>query len=215
MNMVKAVLGKKICMTQLFDEAGNLVPVTVLKVGPCSVVQLKTDSTGACRAVQIGFDERKKKNTPAPLLGHFAKAGVAPVKVLRDVEPDGNAELKPGQTIGVDVFEGTSLVDVSSKSKGRGFAGVIKRHHFAGGPATHGSKTHRRPGSIGSSTSPGRVVKGKRMPGHMGNAQVTIRNLRVIKLDRDKNLMLVKGAVPGSRGSYVLVRKAKTPHGRQ
>jgi len=187
--MVKSLLGKKIGMTQLFDESGTLVPVTVLQVGPCVVVQVKNGPDGACTAVQIGFDRRKRKSTPRPLLGHFDKAGVEPARVLREVEPEEGAELQPGQR--------------------RGFAGVMKRHGFRGGPATHGSKTHRRPGSIGPGTSPGRVIKGRRMAGHMGAARVTVRNLKVLRVDEARNLLLVKGAVPGANGSDVEVRKAK------
>ena len=211
--MVKALMGKKIGMTQLFDEAGAVVPVTVLEVGPCPVVQVKTDRSGAPAAVQIGFDNRKKKNTPKPLLGHFAKAGVVPVKVLRDVATEQGVELKLGQSLGVEVFSDTAFVDVTSNSKGRGFAGVIKRHGFHGGPASHGSTYHRRGGSIGAGTTPGRVMKGRKMAGHMGASKVTVCNLRVMKLYPDRNLMLVKGSVPGSKGCYVLVRKAKAPHG--
>lgn len=208
--MVKALLGKKVGMTQIFDEAGTLVPVTVLKVGPCSVLQIKTDPSGSCSAVQIGFDSRKKKNTPKPLLGHFAKAKVDPMRVLRDVEPEQDAQLEMGQTISVDVFADTALVDVVSTSKGRGFAGVIKRHGFHGAPASHGGKMHRHGGSIGPGASPGHVIKGKKMPGHMGAVRVTVRNLQVVKVDKDRNVMLVKGAVPGCNGCYVLVRKVNT-----
>ena len=207
--MVKALAGKKMGMTQVYDEAGVLVPVTVLEVGPCAVVQLKTDKSGACTAVQIGFDERKIKNTPKPLLGHFGKAGVHPFKMLRDVQVEPDARLEPGQTLGVDVFSDTACVDVIANSKGRGFAGVIKRHGFHGGPAAHGSKVHRHGGSIGPGSSPGRVMKGRKMPGHMGACRVTVRNLLVVKVDAARNLMLVRGAVPGSRGSYVMVRKAR------
>jgi len=207
--MVKSLLGKKIGMTQLFDESGTLVPVTVLQVGPCVVVQVKNGPDGACTAVQIGFDRRKRKSTPRPLLGHFDKAGVEPARVLREVEPEEGAELQPGQSLGAGVFAGCKFVDVTGTSKGRGFAGVMKRHGFRGGPATHGSKTHRRPGSIGPGTSPGRVIKGRRMAGHMGAARVTVRNLKVLRVDEARNLLLVKGAVPGANGSDVEVRKAK------
>ena len=211
--MVNALLGKKIGMTQTYDEAGNVVPVSVLQVGPCYVTQVKTDAAGACSAVQIGFDKRKPKNTTGPLRGHFAKAGVTPQKILRDVKPEAKAEFQPGQTLGVGLFDGTAYVDVTGISKGRGFTGVMKRHGFAGGHASHGAaKVHRRPGSIGQHTDPGRVHKGRRMAGHMGAARVTLRNLKVVKLDEAQNLMLVRGAVPGYNGAYVLVRKAKAPH---
>ncbi len=207
--MLKALLGRKMGMTQIFDESGAVVPATVLQVGPCSVVQIKNGPDGSCTAVQIGFDERKRKNTTQPLLGHFAAAGLSPKKRLRDVPPEPDAELEPGQSIGVGIFDDTPFVDVIGTSKGRGFAGVIKRHGFKGGPATHGATTHRHGGSIGAGTSPGHVIKGKKMPGHMGAARVTVKNLRVLKIDPDRDLMLVKGCVPGSNGSYVLIRKAK------
>ena len=211
-DMLRAMLGKKIGMTQVFDEDGALVPVTVLQIGPCAVVQIKNDADGACTAVQIGFEERKRKNTPRPQLGHFNKAGVSPKRLLRDVAPEEGAQLEPGQSLGVEVFADTQTVDVISTSKGRGFAGVIKRHGFHGGPASHGSKVHRHGGSIGAGSSPGHVIKGMKMPGHMGAARVTVRNLRVVKLDEQRNLMLVKGAVPGARNGHVLVRKAAAAH---
>ena len=212
--MVKALLGKKIGMTQIFDDEGTVVPVTLLQVGPCSVVQLKPGAAGSRGAVQIGFDERKAKRTPKPLLGHFAKAHVSPKKLLRDVETEGDAKLEPGQTLGVDVFADTSFVDVCGRSKGRGFAGVIKRHGVHGSPESHGGKKPRHGGSIGAGTDPGRVVKGKKMAGHMGAARVTVRNLRVVKVDASRDLMIVRGAVPGPNGAYVLVRKARASHVR-
>lgn len=205
--MVKALLGRKIGMTQVFDAEGSRVPVTVLQVGPCSVVQVKENDDGTCRAIQIGFDERKRKNTPKPLLGHFDKAGVSPKKLLQEVEPEEGADCEAGQTLGADEFAEVSLVDVVGTSKGRGFAGVVRRHGFAGGPKTHGGKMDRRSGSIGPGTDPGRVIKGRRMAGHMGDSRVTMRNLEVVRVDEDKNVILVKGSVPGSKKSYVLVRK--------
>jgi len=206
--MVKALLGRKVGMTQLFDEAGRLVPVTVLTVGPCYVTQTKSPPKDNCRAVQIGFEDARRKKVPRPQVGHFSKSGVSPKKVLRDVEPEDGEELVPGQKLGVEVFEGVSHVDVTGVSKGRGFAGVVRRHGFRGGPASHGSKTHRHPGSIGPGASPGRVIKGRRMAGHMGAVQVTVKNLEVLRIEPERNLMLVKGAVPGSRGSCLMVRKA-------
>jgi len=207
---VKALLGRKVGMTQLFDEAGRLVPVTVLTVGPCYVTQTKNPPKDNCRAVQIGFEDAKPKKVPRPQKGHFSKSGVSPKKVLRDVEPEEGEELVPGQRLGVEVFEGVSHVDVTGVSKGRGFAGVVRRHGFGGGPATHGSKTHRHPGSIGPGSSPGRVIKGRRMAGHMGAVQVTVKNLEVLRIEPERNLMLVKGAVPGSRGSCLMVKKARS-----
>jgi large subunit ribosomal protein L3 len=206
--MVKALVGKKIGMTQVFDEAGTVVPVTVLELGPCQVIQVKHDATGACKAVQIGFEERKKKNTPKPLLGHFEKANATPKKLLRDVEVEEGAKVEPGQNLSVSVFAETPLVDIIGLTKGRGFQGVMKRHGFAGGPASHGSKTHRHPGTIGPSSMPGQVIKGRHMGGHMGCERVTVKNLAVVKIDEANNLLMVKGAVPGNKGSYVMVRKA-------
>lgn len=208
--MVKALLGKKVGMTQVFDADGVRIPVTVLKVGPCPVVQVKKDAEGTCTAVQIGFGDRKRKNTPKSLLGHFDKVDVQPTELLRDVEPEAGSELEPGQNLGVDVFAEVPLVDVIGTSKGRGFAGPMRRHGFAGGPKTHGGKMDRRPGSIGPGTDPGRVIKGRRMAGHMGDARVTIRNLEVVRVDPERNVLLVKGGVPGSKNSYVMVRKAKS-----
>jgi large subunit ribosomal protein L3 len=206
--MVRALLGKKIGMTQIFDDQGKRVPVTVLQVGPCTVTQVKTELTDGAAAIQIGFEERKRKNTRRPLEGHFRKAGVTPKKVLRDVPPDGDELPEVGQELGVDLFADVARVDVVGISKGRGTAGVVKRHGFSGSPATHGGRFGRRGGSIGSSASPSRVWKGMKMPGRMGGRSATVRNLEVVKITPEHNLMLVKGAVAGSNGSYVLVRKA-------
>jgi len=209
--MVKALLGKKIGMTQVFDPAGRRLPVTVLQVGPCTVTQVKTAETDCVPAVQIGFEERKRKNTPRPLEGHFAEAGTTPKRILRDVEPDGEEMPEPGQEVGLEAFEGVSHVDVTGVSKGRGFAGVVRRHGFSGAPKTHGGRFGRRTGSVGASSSPSHVWKGQRMAGHMGHEKVTIRNLEVVRLEPERHLMLVKGAVAGSKGGYVLVRKAVAP----
>lgn len=206
--MVKALLGKKIGMTQVFDEAGAVVPATVLQVGPCVVTQVKTPSTDNAAGVQIGFDEANKKRVTRPLAGHFDAAGVAPQRILRDVDPDGEEMPQLGQEIGVGIFEGVQKVDVAGLSKGRGMTGVVKRYGFRGQPETHGGRTRRLAGSIGSGTSPGRVWKGKPMAGRMGADRVTVRNLRVLRIDLERNLMLVKGCVPGHNGSWVVVRKA-------
>jgi large subunit ribosomal protein L3 len=207
--MVKALIGRKIGITQVFDESGRQVPVTVLQVGPCTVVQVKTAETDSVPAVQIGFDERKRKHTSRPLAGHFDKAGVPAKRLLRDVAPDGPQMPQVGQQIGLGIFEGVAQVDVIGTSKGKGFAGVVKRYHFKGSPASHGGRFGRRTGSIGSAAWPGHVIKGHRMPGRMGNARVTVRNLAVVKLDLERNLMLVRGSVAGHNGSYVLVRKVE------
>jgi len=206
--MVKALIGKKLGMTQLFDEAGRRVPVTVLQVGPCAVTQVKTAETDNVPAVQLGFDERKRKNTARPLMGHFGKAGVSPRRVLRDVPPDGDQLPELGQELTVDIFQGVPRVDVTGVSKGRGFAGVVRRYRFRSSPETHGGRFGRHAGSIGSSASPGRVVKGRRMAGHMGAERVTVRNLEVVRIEPERNLMLVRGCVPGPNGGYLMVRKA-------
>ncbi len=206
--MVKALIGKKLGMTQVFDETGRRIPVTVLQVGPCAVTQVKSAETDRVAAVQIGFDERKRKNTPKPLLGHLEQAGGGLKRVLRDVAPEGDQMPDLGQQLTVGLFEDVKHVDVIGLSKGRGFAGLIKRHGFSGSPETHGGRFGRGPGSIGSNSSPGRVVKGKKMAGHMGAAPVTVRNLEVVEVDGERDLMLVKGSVPGGNGSYVMVRKA-------
>jgi len=206
--MVKALLGKKVGMTQVFDDDGRQVPVTVLKVGPCFVTQLKAGDEASRQAVQIGFDDAKRKNTPKPLQGHFDRSGVSPKKVLQDVDIEEGAELELGQRLSVEIFEDVEKVDVSGTSKGRGFAGGVKRHGFSGGPASHGSKVHRGPGSLGPGTDPGRVFKGTRMAGHMGDETVTIRNLEVVRVEPERDVLLVKGSVPGTRGGYVTVRKA-------
>jgi len=206
--MVKALLGKKIGMTQVFDEAGAVVPATVLQVGPCMVTQVKTPPADRVPGVQIGFDEARRKRVTRPLAGHFAAAGVSPQRILRDVQPDGDEMPALGQELREDIFDGVSKVDVVGLSKGRGTAGVVKRHGFGGQPETHGGRTRRIPGSIGSGTWPGRVWKGKKMAGHMGAARVTVRNLRVVRVDPERNLLIVKGAVPGHNGACVLVRKA-------
>jgi len=206
--MVNALIGKKIGMTQVFDESGRHVPVTVLQVGPCVVTQVKTEQTDSVAAVQIGFGDRKRKNTVKPMLGHFEKAGVRPLQVLRDVAPDGDEMPETGSELGVAEFEGVGRVHVTGTSKGRGFAGVVKRHGFSGSPETHGGRFGRRAGSIGTSATPSHVQKGRRMAGHMGAARVTVRNLQVVKLDTERDLMLVKGSVAGANGSLVMISKA-------
>ena len=211
--MVEALLGKKVGMSQVFDETGERVPVTVLRVGPCVVTQVKTAETDEAEAVQIGFEEAKEKNVPGPLKGHFRKAGVKPMRMLRDVPASGDEMPELGQELTVEVFGGTAYVDVEGTSKGRGFAGVVRRHGFSGSPKTHGGRFGRRGGSIGTSATPSRVLKGKKMAGQMGAERTTVRNLEVVKLIPEQDVMLVKGAVAGARGGYVLVRKAVRPPG--
>jgi large subunit ribosomal protein L3 len=214
MNMVKAILGKKLGMTQIFAENGDVVPVTVVKAGPCVVVQRKTKQTDGYEAAQLGLVEvPPPRQVKKPLEGHFKKANANPVRFLREVPlaADG-AELKVGDKILVDLFAVNDLVDVVGTSKGRGFAGFHKRHHFGGGGGAHGSMFHRAPGSIGASAFPSRVMKGMRAAGHMGHAQVTTRNLRVVQVMSDDNTILIEGSVPGPPGGYVVVHRAKAPH---
>lgn len=212
--MVKAILGKKLGMTQIFAENGDVVPVTVLKAGPCVVVQRKTVQTDGYDAAQLGLVEvPPPRRVNKPREGHFKKASANPVRFLREVRlAEDGGEVKVGDKVLVDVFAVNDLVDVVGTSKGRGFAGFHKRHHFGGGGEAHGSMFHRAPGSIGASAFPSRVMKGMRAAGHMGNAQVTTRNLRVVQVLADDNTILVEGSVPGPQGGYVVVHKAKAPH---
>lgn len=208
--MVQGLIGKKIGMTQLYQEDGTAVPVTVLKAGPCVVVQVRDKKRDGYQAVQLGLVEDKRvKNVTKPMKGHFDKAGIPPVRVLREVPFAGDAsQIKPGDKILVgDLLKENDLVDVTGTSKGRGFAGVVKRHGFRGGAASHGSMFHRAPGSIGASSFPSRVLKGMRAAGHMGMARVTAKNLKVVRIDVENNLVAVKGAVPGPNGGYLLIRK--------
>jgi len=206
--MVEGLIGKKIGMSQQFDDAGNVVPVTVIQAGPCTVIQKKTAEKDGYAAVQLGFVEARGVRKPGkPQVGHFKKAGVPVVKKLQEVGCSDPAAVKEGDQVLVDIFEIGETVHVVGTSKGKGFAGVVKRHHFAGGGAAHGSMFHRAPGSIGASSYPSRVVKGMRMGGHMGHERVTVRGLKVVATDKDKNLLVVKGAVPGAKGGYVLITK--------
>jgi len=214
LQMVDAILGKKLGMTQIFAENGDAVPVTVLKAGPCVVIQRKTAGKDGYEAVQLGLVEPPgPKHLTKALEGHFKKGGANPVRFLREVRlKSGSGEVKVGDKVLADSFAVNELVDVIGVSKGRGFAGVQKRHHFGGGGGSHGSMFHRAPGSIGASAYPSRVLKGMRAAGHMGVDRVTVRNLRVVQVLLEDNTLLVKGAVPGPDGGYVIVRKAKAPH---
>jgi large subunit ribosomal protein L3 len=210
--MSPGILGKKIGMTQVFRPDGQVVPVTVLKAGPCVVVQRKTPATDGYDAVQLGFMEYvKKSRVSKPAAGHLKKSGAEGVRFQREfrLEEGTNGDLKPGDRVLVDEFKPADKVDVIGVSKGRGYAGLVKRHHFRGGDATHGSMFHRAPGSIGGSSFPSRVFPGMKMSGHMGTARVTVRNLEVVQVDAEENVLLVKGAVPGPNGGYVMVRRAK------
>ena len=213
--MSPGILGKKIGMTQVFRPDGQVVPVTLLKAGPCMVVQRKTPATDGYDAVQLGLVEFiKAKRINKPSTGHLKKAGVEGAKFLREFRLDtgngfGSGDMKAGDQVLVSDFKLNEKVDVIGVSKGRGFAGVVKRHHFRGGEGSHGSMFHRAPGSIGASSFPSRVVPGMRMGGHMGNAQTTVRNLEVVEVDTEDNVLVIKGAVPGPNGGYVLVRRSK------
>jgi large subunit ribosomal protein L3 len=207
--MINGLLGKKVGMTQLLQDDGTVVPVTVIQAGPCVIVQKKTKQTDGYDAVQLGFVEFvKPKRVNKPMTGHFKKASVAPARFTREVPVEGEETRNPGDKVMVDIFNPNELVHVVGTSKGRGFAGFVKRHHFRGGRATHGSMFHRAPGSIGSSAYPSRVLKGMRMAGHMGNARVTVRNVRVARVDQENNLLFVHGAVPGPAGGYVVLEKS-------
>lgn len=204
--MGKGLIGKKLGMTQVFKDDGTLVPVTVIQAGPNVVVQKKTEETDGYNALQLGFEDKKEFRTNKPLKGHFKRAGVSPKKHLAEFR-DFPEDLKEGDEITVDIFAEGELVDVTGTSKGKGFAGTIKRHNFARGPMSHGSKSHRIPGSIGA-VNAARVFKGQKMAGRMGNKRVTVQNLEIVKIDKEKNLILVKGAVPGVRNSIVYIKEA-------
>ena len=200
------LIGKKLGMTQVYDESGNAIPVTVVEAGPCTVVQVKTPERDGYRAVQLGFDPLPERKTTKPMTGHFKSCGAPLFRHLREFRFD-DGEYEPGQVLTAEQFEAGAKIKVTGTTKGRGFQGVVKRHNFHGGPETHGAKTHDEPGSIGNSAYPGRVWKGKKLPGHMGNARRTVRTLRVVGVDSERNLMWIRGAVPGARGGLLFIRK--------
>ena len=206
--MKKGIIGRKIGMTQIFDEKGNVIPVTVIEAGPCVVAQVKTVETDGYNAVQLGFGDVKDKHINKPEAGHFAKAKLANKKHLREFRLDSIEGIKVGDEVKADVFEAGEKIDVQGTSKGKGFQGVIKRHGQHRGPMGHGSMYHRRPGSMGSTSTPGRVFKGKKLPGHMGVQKITIQNLEIIKVDMDKNVLLVKGSVPGPKGAILKIKSS-------
>ena len=201
--MKKAILGKKIGMTQMFRTDGTMIPVTVIEAGPCPVVQKKTVGTDGYEAVQVGFGELREKLSNKPRTGHFAKAGVKPLRYMREFKLDDMTGYEVGQVIKADVFAEGDKIDVRGISKGKGFQGVVKRWNQARGKMTHGSHFHRAPGSMSANSSPSRVFKHKNLPGHMGNVTVTVQNLEVVRVDAERNLLLVKGAVPGPKGGLV------------
>jgi large subunit ribosomal protein L3 len=204
---VQGIIGKKVGMTQVYAEDGRAFPVTVIEAGPCVVVQRKSKQKDGYAAVQVGLVETRKKRVTKPMKGHFDKAGLPPCRVLREFRVADGAEVKVGDQISVELFAPGDKVDVSGVSRGHGFQGVVKRHHFRGGAATHGSMFHRAPGSIGASAFPSRVLKGMRGAGHMGSDRVTVRNLQVVRVDAGNNLLVVRGSVPGAGGSIVVIRK--------
>lgn len=203
--MEKAILGKKLGMTQVFTQEGEVVPVTVIEAGPCVVVQKKSQETDGYESIQLGFGEVKESRINKPLQGHFKKANVAPKKYLAEFKLKDITSYEVGQEIKADVFATGEFVDVTGTSKGKGFAGSIKRHNQARGPMSHGSRYHRGPGSLGA-VDPARVFKGRALPGRMGGETVTVQNLLVVKVDSEKNLLLVKGAIPGAKGSLVTIK---------
>ena len=206
--MKKAILGKKVGMTQMFQSDGTMIPVTVIEAGPCPVVQKKTVGTDGYNAVQVGFSTIRERLVNKPLTGHFAKANIKPLRYMRELKLDDADSYEVGQVIKADVFAVGDRVDISGRSKGKGFQGVIKRHNQARGRMTHGSHYHRRVGSMSANSSPSRVFKNKKLPGHMGAENVTIQNLEIVRVDAERNLLLVKGAVPGPKGGVVTVKSS-------
>ena len=206
--MKKGLIGKKIGMTQIFNEEGKVIPVTVIEAGPCVVSQVKTEETDGYNSIQLGFGAIKESKVNKPERGHFTKANIAPARYLREIRVDSIEDVKVGDELKADIFMAGDKIDIQGTSKGKGFQGVIKRHGQHRGPMGHGSMYHRRPGSMGPTSTPGRVFKGKKLPGHMGRVTVTIQNLDVVKVDMDKNVILVKGSVPGAKGSILKIKSS-------
>ena len=206
--MSKTLIGKKVGMTQIFDEQGKVIPVTVIEAGPCTVVQLKTVETDGYTAVQLGFGDVKEHKVIKPVRGHYTKVNLKPKKHLREFRVNSVDDLKVGDELKVDTFEVGDKLDIQGTSKGKGFQGVIKRHGQSRGPMGHGSMYHRRPGSMGPTSTPGRVFKGKKLPGHMGAQTISIQNLEVVRVDLDKNVILVKGSVPGVKGAILKLKSS-------
>ncbi|MDE0819913.1 MAG: 50S ribosomal protein L3 [Opitutales bacterium] len=202
------LIGKKIGMTQVYDDKNNVQVVTVVEVGPCPVVQIKTKESDGYNAVQIGYGEQKEHRVPKPVLGHLRKAGVGPVATIQEFRTDTPSDFEPGQTLTVEKFEGIEKVDVIGTTKGRGFQGVVRRYNYAGGPASHGSTFHRRGGSYGMCQWPGRIIKNTKMPGHMGDVRRTAQNLKIVRIDVERNILLVEGSFPGAKGGIVTIRPA-------
>jgi len=208
--MAPAILGKKLGMTQVYDGEGRAIPVTLIQAGPCQVLQVKTVETDGYTAVQVGFDPVKKSRVNRPEAGHAKKAGAKPMRFVREFRTEAGETFEPGATISVEAFEGVELVDITGTTKGKGFQGVMKRWGFGGQPASHGTeRKHRSPGSIGSAAVPDKaVLPGHKMAGHMGHVRKTVQRMRVVRIDRERNLLLVKGSVPGPNGGYLMVRRS-------
>lgn len=204
---MKGILGRKVGMTQIFNEEGLVIPVTVIEIEPNVITQVKTTEKEGYSSIQVGFGAIKEKNVNKPLKGHFEKASVQAKRILKEFRVENSAEFTVGQELKADLFQAGDKVDVTGTSKGKGFQGVIKRHGQRSGPSAHGSRYHRRPGSMGAATFPGRVFKGKKLPGHMGNVQITIQNLEVVKIDVERNALLVKGAVPGPKRGLLTIKE--------
>lgn len=203
------ILGKKIGMTQVFKDDGSCIPVTSIAAGPCFIVQIKNKENDGYQAVQLGYQDRKEKKTKKAIIGHFKKVKISPKKFIREIKINADEQVEVGQKIEVDIFKEGDYVDITGTSIGKGFQGGVKRWKWNGGPESHGSMSHRRPGSIGATTTPGRVLKGHNLPGHMGHRKTTVQNLEVIKVDKANNILLVKGAIPGHKGCYLEIKKAK------
>ncbi len=203
--MVVGLLGNKVGMTQIFDESGNIIPITILKVGPCTVTQIKSKLKDGYNAIQVGYGNISSKALTQPELGHLQKSNIQPLKYLKEFRVEENNNFKIGQVLNVDSFTPGQLINIRGKSIGKGFSGLPKRHNFSRGPMTHGSKNHRAPGSIGMGTTPGRVLPGKKMPGQLGNKMVTIKKLKVIQTNLEENILVVKGSVPGKPGNLLSI----------
>jgi large subunit ribosomal protein L3 len=205
---MQGLIGKKLGMTQVYDDKGQHVPVTVIQIGPCVVLQRKISARDGYEAIQVGYLDQKEQRVNKAQLGHNKKSGASPKRIVKEFRVSADHAAKEGDTLTSDMFDGVTYVDISGVTKGKGFQGVVKRHGMGGGPAAHGHTSHRRPGSIGMRTQPGRIFKNKRMPGHMGNVNVTVQNLKVVQVRKDDHAILVHGAIPGPTGSIVVVRKA-------
>ncbi|MEJ2720465.1 MAG: 50S ribosomal protein L3 [bacterium] len=205
---MELLIGKKLGMTHVFEESGELTPVSVIQAGPCPIVQVKTEETDGYSSIQIGFEEAKEQRVSKPMRGHFKRGGVEPCRILKEVRVDDPSQYKIGDKLDVKLFEGAGLVHVAGVSKGKGFAGTIRRHSFQSGPKAHGSKNIREPGSVGMCATPSRILKGKRLPGRMGGKRITVRNLKLVQIDAENNLLYIRGAVPGAANGIVYIQKA-------